>query len=458
MKKNQLFKHLLFIFMILCSTLFMGCTNQQSDDNNQKEQISLQKRARWYVENLSNGNYQPVYNKFTQEVKNQLSLENLQAAWESLINSYGTLEGIVNSTHTIEQGYQVIYVTCSFSTLGKLDIKFVFDDQERIAGFQFVPTKTSDEYTTADYVDHSTFTEHNITFGASPWELPGTLCIPMESGPVPAVVLVHGSGPNDRDETIGPNKPFKDIAEGLATKGIMVLRYDKRTYAHPEESAALTNITPQDEVITDALAAISYIQHNKAENISSIFLLGHSLGAMMAPEIARQTTLLDGVIMLAAPARSFEDLYLAQYTYLASLDGIIDKQEQQQIDSVNQSVQKIKTLNISSNETVFNLPLSYWIYLSNYHPIETTQNLTIPMFLLQGKRDYQVTYEDDFLIWKNTFKNTSRITLQSYETLNHLFISGTGTATNTEYLKSGNVEETVIKDLYAWITSELEKE
>ncbi len=442
-----------FLILSLLLTAFSGCTEQkkQEKDSTPPEEISLGIKAQYFVENLSNENYDSVFYHFTAEMKSVLPLTDLQYAWESLIMRYGDLEEIITTRKTVEQGYEVVLVTCSFSILGVLDLRFVFDEQSRVAGFQFVPTQSTEKYTIPDYVNLSKFVEEDITIGSHPWVLPATVSIPTGDEPFPAVVLVHGSGPNDRNETIGPNQPFKDIAQGLASQGILVLRYDKRTMIYPEECGSLTNFTLKDEVIDDALSAITYLQNNKNVNQSHIYLLGHSLGAMMAPEIARQKTVVNGMVLLAAPARSFEDLYLAQYTYLAELDGTIDENEQKMLKDIATSVQKIKDLNISTDESVFNLPFSYWEYLSTYDAIETSNNLRISILILQGKRDYQVTYKNDFRIWQETFHNSTMVTLKDYNTLNHLFISGTGTPTNTEYLDPGNVDEQAIIDIASWI-------
>ena len=134
---------------------------------------------------------------------------------------------------------------------------------------------------------------------------------------------------------------------------------------------------------------ISYLQNNSQIDHDSIFVIGHSLGAMMVPEICSQTTALKGAIMMAAPGRSLEELYLAQYTYLAELDGTIDENEQAQIDTVATSVEKIKTMNINTDEYELNLPYSYWLYLSTYDPIDVAKNLTLPLLLLQGKRAFK---------------------------------------------------------------------
>lgn len=447
MKKNYI---MIIITCSLLISILSGCTEQQNNNNQPSEEtIPLETQATYYVENLTAGNYSYTYQNFTDEMKSALSIEDLQDLWESLITNYGTIEEIIKTEKKEEQGYQVVYVTCYFSKEELLNLRFVFDEKIRIAGLQFTP---AEEYSSPEYVNASAFTEENITIGSEPWKLPGTLSIPTTiNGTFPAVVLVHGSGPSDRDETIFSNKPFKDIAQGLASNGILVLRYDKRTYVYPEKSAEFTNSTPEDEVVTDALAAIAYLQNNSMVNQSQIYLIGHSLGAMMAPENARQNSHLAGVIMLAAPARPFEELYLDQIVYLAELDGTISKEEQDQIDSVEKAVQKIQTMNISENESVLNVPYSYWNYLSNYDQVATAQNLSLPLLLLQGKRDYQVTYEDDFMIWKEVFDNSSNVTLQTYDSLNHLFISGSGQPTNTEYFTLGNVKESVIIDIANWI-------
>lgn len=448
-------KYIVIIFIsCLLFTLWSGCTQQDEQSNNQPEEISLDTKAEQFVENLSSGNYDKVYQAFTSEMKDALPVQNLEYLWESLIDTYGILEQIVKSNISEVQGKNAVYVTCSFSKYGFLDIRFVFDEQEKIAGFQFVPTETEEQYESPDYVNISKFTEKNIVIGFSPWELPATLSIPTGNGPFPTVVLVHGSGPNDRDETVGPNKPFKDIAHGLSSNGILVLRYDKRTHVYPQKFSELTNYTLEEEVIIDALEALNYLQHNSSVNQSHVYLIGHSLGAMMAPEIAHQAMNLSGVIMLAAPARSYEDLYLDQITYLAELDGTITEQEQNQIDLVEQSIKKIKTLNINESETVLNLPLSYWEYLDTYNPVETAEKLSIPLLILQGKRDYQVTFEDDFKIWNETFEDNQNVTLQTYESLNHLFISGTGQPTNIKYLTPGNVDKTVVLNISNWIKND----
>ena len=122
--------------------------------------------------------------------------------------------------------------------------------------------------------------EEAIVTGAPDWPLPGSLAVPSGTAPSAIAVLVHGSGPNDRDETIGPNKPFRDLAWGLGTRGIATLRYDKRTRVFGARFAALPAPTLDDEVVDDAVAALASASERVAG--APLFVVGHSEGALLA--------------------------------------------------------------------------------------------------------------------------------------------------------------------------------
>jgi pimeloyl-ACP methyl ester carboxylesterase len=133
------------------------------------------------------------------------------------------------------------------------------------------------------------------------------LSLPSGAGPLPAIVLVHGSGQHDRDETIGPNKPFRDLAWGLASRGIAVLRYEKRTRQHQQRVAQLENgFTVKEEAIDDAGAAVALLRNRTGIRANRIYVLGHSLGAMLAPRIAAADPAVAGLVLMAGPVRSLE--------------------------------------------------------------------------------------------------------------------------------------------------------
>jgi uncharacterized protein len=433
------------VVMILVGTLFSGCVQEQKPAEKTFEELAVD-----IVSLLKDKNYSGVYSYFNSSIATQITVEQFQGIWEQqVIAPNGNLTKVVATRLTNETGYPIVFVTCNFSKQNVLDVKIIFNAQKKVISLTVNPPQTEYQYVPPSYVNLSAFTELNVSVGSGQWKLPGTLSIPKGAGPFPAVVLVHGSGPNDQDETVGPNKPFKDIAGGLASEGIVVLRYEKRTRQYPQESAAIQNLTVQDETITDALAAVNVLNASSVVNHSKIFVLGHSLGGMLAPRIGAQDHRIAGLIILAGPTRHLEDLMLEQTRYLANLSGV---NHSEQIASLEELVMKVKMLNISQGEYVLGAPRAYWVDLATYDPVVTAQALHIPLLILQGKRDYQVTMTD-FARWNETFFGNASVTLKTYPTLNHLFIAGTGVPTNTEYLVEGHVAEDVVADIATWIKS-----
>jgi dienelactone hydrolase len=292
-----------------------------------------------------------------------------------------------------------------------------------------------------------------MTLGSSEWALPATLTSPAGTGPWPGVVLVHGSGPNDRDETVGANKPFKDLATGLASRGIAVLRYDKRTMVHGAKVAALKDFTVRQEVIEDVLEAVKVLRTQPVIDPKRVFVLGHSLGGMLIPRIGTADPTIAGLIVLAGAARPLEEAIVAQTRYLTMVDGTISTEEQRAIDqatAIANSVRALKPQEANSGRMISGAPASYWLDLRGYDPPSEATRVKAPMLILHGERDYQVTAEE-FARWKAALGSRRDVTVRSYAALNHLFIAGTGASLPAEYQVPGHVAEEVIRDLATWI-------
>ncbi len=435
------------VVIILLGAILSGCIEEhppQQVKTNEDVAVDI-------VTLLMESNYTGVYSFFDSSITSQITAEEFAGIWEQqVIPSHGIITKIVRTRMTNESGFAVVYVTCNFSKINALDVKILFNSEKKVTSLLIVPIQEESQYSPPPYVNLSLFTEEDVTVGSGQWILPATLTIPIGTGPFPAVVLVHGSGPNDRDETYGPNKPFKDIAWGLASLGVVVLRYEKRTKQYPQESAAIQNFTVQDETINDALAAVELLNTLSVVNHSEIFVLGHSLGGMLAPRIAIQDSQIAGLIILAGPTRHLEDLMLEQTRYLANLSGT---NQTEQISAIEALVQKVKNLDINESEDVLGAPKSYWVDLATYDPVVTAQSLNIPLLILQGERDYQVTMAD-FTRWNETFYGYPSVTLKTYQFLNHFFIAGTGVPNNDEYLTEGHVAEEVISDIAVWIINQ----
>ena len=166
------------------------------------------------------------------------------------------------------------------------------------------------------------------TVGAgTAYPLNGLLTLPDNlSEPVPAVVMVHGSGPSNMDERIMKLTPFKDLAEGLAKRGVASLRYDKRTFAYKRELAK-TSPTVNEETVDDALLAVALLKDDERIDQNRVFLLGHSMGAMLAPRIDAQGADVKGLILMAGTPYRLEEVMLKQFGRLQgkSLIGLIDR-------------------------------------------------------------------------------------------------------------------------------------
>ena len=286
--------------------------------------------------------------------------------------------------------------------------------------------------------------------------LSATLTLPATNRPSPVVVLLSGSGPNDQDETVGPNKPFRDLAEGLAARGVATLRYDKRTRQFPASVDAKT-FTATDEYVPDALAAINILRTRADIDPDRIFILGHSEGGTMAPRVTAAAGRIAGVILMAAATETLGGAMLRQATYLATLPGAIGDQARTQLPMVQQAVAEIDKPDLSLDD-VLTSPLlggtgpAYFLDLRAYAVLDVARSLPQPILILQGDRDYQVTVTDDFDQWTTALAGRSNVTTHRYPNANHLFIDGSGPPSPLEYPQQpGTVSEQVISDIAEWV-------
>ncbi|MBU6248264.1 MAG: alpha/beta hydrolase [Xanthomonadaceae bacterium] len=279
--------------------------------------------------------------------------------------------------------------------------------------------------------------------------LPGMLTLPRGTGPFPAAVLLAGSGPNDMDETIGPNKPLRDIALGLAEAGIATLRYDKRTHAYGSQLAGQP-ITIDQEVTDDALAALRQLRALPHVDPSRTFVVGHSLGALMAPRIAQRDGHLAGAVLLAAPERMNLERVIHQLRYIEGLGGdyaAVGKQIPA-VESAREAMARADP-DHPPQGLFFHAPAAYWLSLRDYDAIDTARALHLPLLVLQGLADYQVG--PDFARWQQAFRGSHRVSLHGYPGLSHLFMPAGTPPTPADYGRAGHVDPAVIRDIAAWM-------
>lgn len=443
----------LMIFALLGTQLAFASDNNTTPGGINVNVNELTDTAKLLIQNLSTGNIAAATATFDATMKAQASDDKIKSYWDAIIAQCGNFGGIQDAKYTTVQGYDVVYVSLKFEKMN-VDATIAFDTDKQVAGLGFAPSKQQTTDPAAKEVKAPEgITEKEVTVGTGEWALPGTLSVPKGKGPFPVVILVHGSGPSDRDETIGPNKPFRDIAWGLASKGVAVLRYDKRTKVYGQKMVGMS-ITVKQETIDDALAAVTLMQKTNGIDKNRIYVLGHSLGGMLIPRIALNAKGTAGFIVMAGPTRPLEDIMLEQYQYILSLDKTMDQSNKDAtINSIKTQVNNIKKLQKNSKlveKDLLGVPASYWLDLKSYNPAITAKKITKPMLIMQGERDYQVSLED-LNIWKTNLSSNKGVTFKTYKDLNHLFMTGKGKSTPAEYNVEGHVSQSVIDDIFNWI-------
>ena len=378
--------------------------------------------------------------------------DKLQAVWESLPAQAGEAQGRGDATSATQGEMTLVEIPLRYAKAA-LVAKFAIDSEGKIAGFLIQPAEAPPA---AAVTEDAPYAETDLNVGEGETALPGTLAMPKGAGQepdmlVPAVVLVHGSGPHDRDETVGPNKPFLDIARGLAAQGIAVLRYEKRTKARPQDfTSGMFGV--DDETTNDAVLAVDALRKVAGIDPARVFVLGHSQGGLMAPRIAAVSGHVAGLVLMAAPARSLLDIVIEQNRRLAVLDD--NKTSDAERDAINTLIQQVaKTRDAATDattKTVMGLPAGYWRSIDAVDPVAEAKSVDLPMLVLQGARDIQVV-DADWQRWRGGFHDNDKVEFKLYEKLNHLGIAGEGDGNIAEYATPGYVDAQLIDDVATWV-------
>lgn len=304
--------------------------------------------------------------------------------------------------------------------------------------------------------------EEKIIVGeGTQYPLKGCLTLPTDvSNPVPAVVFVHGSGSSNMDEKVGKLTPFRDLAHGLAAHGIASVRYDKRTFAHAFKllrDKSLT-VTVKEETIEDAILATELLRGDPRIDPANIFIIGHSMGAMLAPRIDKEGGNYRGLILLAGTPRRLEEVMVEQNNeVLAEMKGLARRLVEKQIKKLNGTFDGLYEM---SDEDAKKKKLGggvtlYYFKEMGEPPVESyLKNLKKPILVMQGEKDFQVKADTDFRLYKELLADHPNASFILYENLNHAFVPsvyGSISKAKQEYGVEQHIGENVIADIARWI-------
>jgi dienelactone hydrolase len=429
-------------------------TNKPTAEETQKENqdiisSDIIKIATNYAMNLMEGDYEKAYSDYPHDAAMQaaVSAEKYKEMFDAIKAKNGDFQELGQAYSYEVSGYMAVDVPVKMSG-ENFNIEMYFDADNNIAGLKFVAYNEKTE----EVKMPKSITEQELNVDVNDYLLGGTLTLPEGDGPFPLVILVHGSGPNDRDETLFTNKPFRDIAWGLAQRGIAVYRYDKRSLTYNEEFQTGYDLTIYDETIDDAVEISKLLMENENIDSDNVYILGHSLGGYALPRIAEGTENAAGYIMMAGSARAPHEMIPEQYEYLFNLDGEISDQEQATLDEVYAVVEKIENIDDYEETEIFmGMYKAYIKDLLSYDPIETAKAIEKPVLVLQGERDYQVTMTD-YNMWLEAFGTSDNWTFNLYPKLNHLMMAGEGVPSNADYSVTSTVDNKVIDDIAEFMT------
>lgn len=408
------------------------------------------KVARNLFQLWSTGKYDEYLKQCDDKMKAAMGADKLAGAWASLEFQHGKYVGVKSAEEIPAGEYTAVRLAAEFERC-TAKIRFVLDKNDKLTGLWFDAVEAKPDLREPPYAPKSKIVEEKLAIKCGEYELPAILTRPVgDAKLLSAVVLVHGSGPHDADETIGPNKVFRDLAWGLAANGVASLRYEKRTKRYGP-TAKPEQITLEWEVLDDAVAAAALLRSQKGIDPQRVFVMGHSLGGFCVPFIAQRDAKLAGIIMIAANARPIVDLVEEQLAYLARIDGNISADEQRELDKHNAIIAAIRSERLEdAKEPLLGAPNGYWMELNKRDNVKAAERLKLPMLILQGTRDYQVTLKD-LEIWQKRLGGKSNVRIKKLDRLNHLLAAGDGLSGPAEYQKAGFVDEAAIKEVVEWI-------
>lgn len=394
------------------------------------------------LDHLDRGEFTQAEAMFDANMKQAVPAPRLEQVWKSLPTDGSRGEAKLRTDGTT----QVIVVPMTRGG-AKLNATIGVDGEGRISGLLIQPdVQTAPAPAVAA---DATFTEKEVMVGDGERALPATLAMPKSKGPFPAVVLVHGSGPQDRDETIGANRPFLDIARGLAAQGIAVLRYDKRSKARPQDYAAGVDI--DNETTDDAVTALAILRAQPGIDPRRVFVIGHSQGGMMAPRIAIKDGKTAGLVLLAAPARNLLDILMEQNVRILGMQGIQDTPAGiAHLDTLKKQIANVRGAGDATIGAPMGLPIAYWRSIDAVDPVAEARKVDEPMLILHGGHDIQVV-DADWQAWQAAFGGDKDVVMKRYPTLNHLAIDSPANAGLESYQTPGHVDATLIADVASWI-------
>lgn len=431
----------LSLAILLGCLLLTGCSKKEKLDVT-SENIEMVTTA---VGNaLKDQDTKTVISYLSKETKKDVSDEKIKTAWNSLMADAGSFVDMEVQTYRPDDR-NLGYVLYNYENK-TLKLMLRFDDNMEIDRIVINPVHEEIAPVTTEE-----FTETVVKVGYGNM-LDGMLTVPNGVENPPVAILVQGSGSSNLNEEIYGNKPFEDIAHGLAKQGIASIRYDKRYYAYPEWDGVRE--TSLDWEYFNDFSSVVHQLEDMPVNHNQIYVIGHSQGGMLAPRLAYDHPEVKGIISLAGSPRGLEEIIKDQQLNALLDQGYKMEELEGQVKSIDDNIVKIQALTeeTADDYVVWNFPLSYWYQMNQSRAKNYFDELKCDVLILQGEEDFQVFFDNDYEEWKKLSEGKGNVMFKSYPGLNHLFMP-TIEGTTEDYQVPATINQDVIDDMANWINN-----
>lgn len=461
-------------FLVLISGLLAACSKAESpkedtsaatisptEESESTENLAFSEedaknKTSEVVELMAAGQFEQVLEFSDATVQAAITADQLKDGWESIQELVGAYQSVAETITGTQQG-MVYAQTYADHESGQSITTCTFNTDGSIAGININIGQTPAAEPLANPLPEGAQEREIKILAGTNLELTGKIVLPAGfSEDSPAVVLVQGSGPSDLDETIGANKPFRDIAHGLAAKGIVSIRFDKITYAHPEIGNK-ADLTIDDEYTAAVLDAVQVLKEETG--VKKVYLVGHSQGGMLTPYLMQQSEggFDGGIILAGTPRKLWELMYDQSMDSVKSATAEAQAQTKAELDA---NVEKLRSLEGMSDaeiqaETVFGTSAWYMHHFDQIDMLAIAVDNNLPLLVLQGEKDFQVYPEPDFrLLVEGLAPLGDLVTKKSYPGLNHLFMEDNGATIENytqAYATPALISQEVIDDMADWL-------
>jgi hypothetical protein len=363
--------------------------------------------------------------------------DRLAATWRGLTIQHGPFAGFEIVGRQVRADRSLRAVELRFASDSQR-LSLVFDPYTRVVGLDF-PTRGPRR---RDASGGRSFDRQLTRDGDDSRPLGATITLPDGDDTVPGVAILHRSGPLDRDGSVGPNRPYRDLAAGLAARGVASIRYDKRSFVCDlgKEEQSLDNV-----IVADAAAAVERL--GQVERVSDVVVFGHGIGGVAAPLVAHETDV-TGLVLGATPTRPLSEVFFGTERRKAEADGEVTFEEQQRLDYVGEKLNATADLGPDDDYYILGTATTFWRDLRAHDVVAAVRERPEPVLALHPGRGF-VTTATDRRVWRDALPPGA---LEEYSELDHLFMHVFEESLPEAYFFPDTLSDEVVDDVAAWVT------